>query len=163
MKISVYAYTAADIPAMTAIWNEVVAEGQAFPQEHEETEASAASFFASQDYCGVARNEAEEVLGLYILHPNNIGRVGHICNASYAVRAERRGQRIGEALVLDSLKVAPTLGYDILQFNAVAADNVAANRLYQKLGFRGLGQIPGGFRRPGGEKVAINLYYYAFR
>ena len=25
-----------------------------------------------------------QVLGLYILHPNNIGRCGHIANASYA-------------------------------------------------------------------------------
>lgn len=31
------------------------------------------------------------ILGLYILHPNNVGRCGHICNASYAVSSEIRG------------------------------------------------------------------------
>lgn len=160
MNISVQPYAPTDIPAMTAIWNEVVREGQAFPQEKEETESSAAAFFASQSHCGVARDETGEIVGMYILHPNNVGRAGHICNASYAVKRSRRGQGIGEALVKDSLKTAPTYGYEILQFNAVAADNEAANGLYKKLGFHSLGQIPGGFRRPDGEKVAINLYYY---
>jgi len=39
------------------------------------------AFFASQSYCGVAEDEGK-VVGLYILHPNNVGRCGHICNAS---------------------------------------------------------------------------------
>ncbi len=41
-----------------------------------------------------------EIVGLYILHPNNVGRCGHICNASYAVRRDLRGEHIGEKLVL---------------------------------------------------------------
>ena len=40
-----------------------------------------------------------EIVGLYILHPNNVGRCGHICNASYAVKSQLRGHHIGEALV----------------------------------------------------------------
>ena len=33
MEISVRAYTATDVPDMIKIWNEVVEEGAAFPQE----------------------------------------------------------------------------------------------------------------------------------
>lgn len=160
MQITVQAYTPKHIRAMTAIWNEVVDAGQAFPQEKTETEASAEGFFATQSHCGVACNDDGVVIGLYILHPNNIGRCGHICNASYAVSAKYRGCGVGKALVRDSLKVARNLGFEIMQFNAVAADNAAANKLYLKLGFKKLGQIPGGFKRPSGEKVAINLYYF---
>lgn len=63
-----------------------------------------------------------------------MGRCGHICNASYAVKKGKRGQGIGEALVRDSMKIGKELGFRILQFNAVAADNVSALALYKKLG-----------------------------
>ncbi|MBD5553469.1 MAG: GNAT family N-acetyltransferase [Desulfovibrio sp.] len=150
------AWQTADLPEMLAIWNDVVAAGQAFPQENPEHDGS---FFAAQSYCGVARDESGQVHGLYILHPNNIGRCGHICNASYAVRRDSRGMGIGRRLVEDSLITAKRLGFRIMQFNAVAADNESANRLYRDLGFTQLGAIPQGFRRPDGSYVPINLYY----
>ena len=37
MEICVRGYTEADVSAMCAIWNEVVREGKAFPQEEELT------------------------------------------------------------------------------------------------------------------------------
>jgi len=79
---------------------------------------SGAAFFASQSYTGVAEIDGK-ILGLYILHPNNVGRCGHICNASYAVSSDARGQHIGEQLVLDCLKKGKELGFRVLQFNAV--------------------------------------------
>jgi predicted N-acetyltransferase YhbS len=103
-------YTQQDIPAMTAIWNRVVEDGIAFPQLELLNNATGAEFFGSQTYCGVAEIDGA-VFGLYILHPNNIGRCGHIANASYAVAADRRGQHIGEALVSDSLVQAKRLGF----------------------------------------------------
>lgn len=159
MAVSVDKYSEKDLPEMLNIWNQVVEEGQAFPQEEMETAESAREFFANQSHCGVARNERGEIVGLYILHPNNIGRCGHICNASYAVTPAARGTGTGKRLVEDSLAMARELGFRIMQFNAVASDNLAANALYKKLGFLGLGTIPGGFRRPDGNYQDINLYY----
>ncbi|MBQ5422657.1 MAG: GNAT family N-acetyltransferase, partial [Clostridiales bacterium] len=83
-------YRQEDLPAMTAIWNEVVEEGNAFPQDEPLDEEQGAAFFASQSYTGVA-DEDGTIYGLYILHPNNVGRCGHICNASYAVSSGSRG------------------------------------------------------------------------
>ena len=111
-------YQAKDIPEMITVWNEVVEDGIAFPQEENLTEETGKAFFASQSYTGVAEDDGK-IVGLYILHPNNIGRCGHICNASYAVSSTCRGQHIGEKLVLDCLKVAKDLGFRVLQFNAV--------------------------------------------
>ena len=37
------------------------------------------------------------------LHPNNVGRCGHICNASYTVSSKSRGLHIGEKLVKDCI------------------------------------------------------------
>lgn len=159
-SIKIRKYTAQDIPAMVAIWNEIVEEGNAFPQEECLTEITGAEFFGSQTYCGVAEDPATgNLLGLYILHPNNVGRCGHICNASYAVQAQSRGRHIGEKLVLDCIQQAKATGFRILQFNAVVATNNAARRLYERLGFRQLGTIPKGFRLKSGEYEAICPYF----
>lgn len=135
MNITVRAYTEADLPAMVTIWNEVVEDGVAFPQEELLNLQSGAAFFAAQTYVAVAEDEALGVLGLYILHPNNIGRCGHICNTSYAVERTARDRHIGEKLVADSLAQGKAHGFRVLQFNAVVASNVRARHLYEKLGF----------------------------
>ena len=88
-------YNEKDLAAMVAIWNEVVEDGIAFPQEELLDSETGTEFFASQSYCGVADDDGK-VVGLYILHPNNVGRCGHICDASYAVSSSCRGKHIGE-------------------------------------------------------------------
>lgn len=155
------AYEDRDIPEMTAIWNEIVEEGIAFPQEAPMTETEAGLFFETQSHTGVAYDtDADRVLGLYILHPNNVGRCGHICNASYAVSSGCRGQHIGEKLVTDCMQQGRALGFRILQFNAVVRTNAGARHLYEKLGFVQLGVIPGGFRMKDGRYEDICPYYH---
>ena len=159
MSMQVRSYTPADVPAMVEIWNEVVREGVAFPQEDELDIKTGADFFAAQSSCGLAVNENGRVLGLYILHPNNVGRCGHIANASYAVGSAARGLHIGEQLVLHSLKAAKELGFRVMQFNAVVATNTHARHLYERVGFRPLGAIPAGFRLKDGTYADIYPYY----
>lgn len=154
-------YKNSDLEQMTAVWNEVVEEGIAFPQEECLTKETALSFFSSQSYCGVSENEKNEISGLYILHPNNVGRCSHICNASFAVSSSFRGQHIGEKLVKDCIKQAKSLGFKIMQFNAVVSTNIHARHLYERLGFKALGEIPNGFRMKNGEYANIIVYYLA--
>lgn len=151
-------YSQNDMEAMIRIWNEVVTDGIAFPQEECLDTESGTAFFASQSYVGVAEVDGK-IKGLYILHPNNVGRCGHICNASYAVSSEARGQHIGEKLVLDCLSVGKKLGFRILQFNAVVESNIHARHLYERLGFKQLGTIPNGFRMKDGHYENICPYY----
>ncbi len=160
--MTVREYLPTDLRAMAEIWNEVVEQGEAFPQENTLTLDGAAAFFGTQSFCGVCENNGE-LVGLYILHPNNVGRCGHIANASYAVRSDRRGMHIGEALVSDSIERCRALGFGILQFNAVVADNAPALKLYEKLGFVRLGVIPKGFRKKDGSFADIIPHYYDVR
>ena len=159
MTITVRKYTPADLTAAAEIWNEVVRDGVAFPQTEPLTETTGAEFFAAQSHTGVAVNERGEILGLYILHPNNVGRCGHIANASYAVAGSARGKHIGEKLVLDCLAEAKRAGFSIMQFNAVVATNIHALHLYKRLGFTPLGTIPSGFRRKDGHYEDIVVHY----
>lgn len=161
MNITIRPCRPADLPEMLAIWNEVVEEGIAFPQEELLTQETGASFFAAQTHTAVAQDvETGALRGLYILHPNNVGRCGHLCNASYAVRSRDRGLHIGEQLVKDSLAQGRAHGFRILQFNAVVAANVHARHLYERLGFVPLGTIPRGFRMKDGHYEDICLYYH---
>lgn len=151
-------YESKDLPAMITIWNEVVEDGIAFPQEEPLTLETGAEFFVSQTYCGVAEVDCR-IVGIYILHPNNVGRCDHICNASYAVSSTCRGLHIGEQLVLDCIEQGKAHGFRILQFNAVVESNTHARHLYERLGFIQLGTIPGGFRMKDGRYENICPYY----
>ncbi len=152
-------YNKNDIPAMIEIWNEVVEDGIAFPQEEVLNLETGTAFFESQSYTAVCDDNGQ-VVGQYILHPNNIGRCGHICNASYAVKSNLRGKHIGEMLVKDCLENAKRLGFKVLQFNAVVESNIHARHLYERLGFVQLGTIPGGFRMKDGHYENICPYYH---
>lgn len=161
MNIQIKPYENTDVAEAISIWNEVVEDGIAFPQEEPLTEETGDSFFKKQSFTGIAVDEESgEIVGLYILHPNNVGRCGHICNASYAVKKGLRGQHIGEKLVTDCMKKGKELGYRILQFNAVVSTNEQALRLYKKLGFVQLGIIPGGFLMKDGTYEDIIPHYH---
>lgn len=164
MNILVRPYAEKDVPAMVNIWNDVVEEGIAFPQEEVLTPETGAEFFGGQIHCGVAEDrETGQICGLYILRPNNVGRCGHICNASYAVDSHLRGQHIGEKLVLDCMAQGKEHGFSLLQFNAVVATNTYARHLYERLGFVQLGTIPGGFRMKDGYYEDICPYYHTLQ
>ena len=161
MNIEMRRITSEKVHEAVMIWNKVVEDGVAFPQTEPLDDDTGAEFFAAQDYTAVAFDtDTAEVVGMYILHPNNVGRCGHICNASYAVRSDMRGKHIGELLVTDCLKKAKELGYKILQFNAVVATNTSALELYKKLGFVQLGVIPGGFLMKDGHYEDIIVHYH---
>jgi len=160
MTIEIRAYQTADVSAMIDIWNKVVEDGVAFPQLEALTLDTGSTFFAEQTFTGVAHDtDTGEIVGLYILHPNNVGRCGHICNASYAVKSTCRGRGIGEQLVRHCIARGKACGFGILQFNAVVKSNTAALNLYKKLGFTQLGVIPGGFLLKDGTYEDIIPHY----
>lgn len=161
MEVKIREYSPKDALSAVEIWNEIVRAGNAFPQIDLLDEETGDEFFKSQSYTGIAADENGEIVGLYILHPNNVGRCGHLCNASYAVKSGLRGNHIGEALVRDCIATAKRLGFGILQFNAVVRSNKPALALYKKLGFVQLGVIPKGFLMKDGTYEDIIPHYFA--
>ena len=145
MNIEMKPLSQADLPHATEIWNYIVAEANSFPGDQLLCEAEVAAMFAQQTET-VCAHCGDEVVGLYILHPNNIGRCGHIANASFGVKPSYRGQGIGRLLVEDCLKRSRDNGFKGLQFNAVVATNYPAITLYLKLGFKIIGTIKDGYR-----------------
>lgn len=158
MDIEVRAFKMDDLPDLVEIWNDVVLEGESFPQREPMDDLNARAFFLGQSRTLAACVDGC-VVGLAIVHPNNVGRCGHVANASYAVREGMRGQHIGERLVKASIESARQLGFRILQFNAVVCNNERAIRLYERLGFQKAGMIPGGFQRFDGSFADTFIYY----
>jgi len=159
MEVVIEKYCDSDIKEMIDVWNEVVEEGVAFPQTEPLKIETGKDFFEKQDFTGVAKFNGK-VVGLYILHPNNVGRCGHHSNASYAVSSRLRGMKIGEKLVKHSLEKAKELGYRLLVFNAVVKGNDRAIKLYNKLGFQKVGEIPDGFLLKDGTYKDTIIFYH---
>jgi GNAT superfamily N-acetyltransferase len=88
----------------------------------------------------VARGDSG-VAGAYYLKPNQPGRAAHIANAGYVVDRPYRSQGIGRLLVEDSIRRAPTVGFDAIQFNLVFESN-PARKLYEELGWEQIGRVP---------------------
>ena len=64
MNINIREYMTADAAAASEIWNQVVDDGVAFPQEEVLTPESGDAFFGEQTYTGIAENtESGEVVG----------------------------------------------------------------------------------------------------
>lgn len=161
MEIVIRKFEKEDISETIEIWNEVVFDGVAFPQTEPLGIENGIQFFLEQSFTALACDGKNgEICGLYILHPNNVGRCGHIANSSYAVKRTKKNMGFGEALVRHSLAKAKELGFSIMQFNAVVATNEYALHLYEKIGFTKLGTIPNGFRLKNGEFADIVPLYY---
>ncbi len=145
MEIICKPYTSDDAARTTAVWNDIVLDANAFPQETPFDINEADAFFKSQTATVCAFADGE-LAGFYILHDNNVGRCSHTANASYGVAKKFRGYGVGKILVTDSLVKAKECGYRGLQYNAVVKSNYGAITLYLKLGFNVIGTIPGGYR-----------------
>lgn len=151
----------ADVEKVIEICNQIIDEGNSFPWEFlfDETQGKEMIFSQTETVC--LTNNQGEVLGFYILHPNNVGRCSHTANASYGVRKDCRGKGLGELLVRDSLKRAKQHGFVGMQFNAVVSTNYPARHLYEKIGFKKIGVIPKGFRLKDDTLVDTVIYYYS--
>ena len=158
--IKVTGFTKENSTEAIEVWNSVVEDGRAFPQEIPFAYDEGVAFFEGQTFTGVAYDdETLEVVGVYILHPNFVGRCSHICNTSYAVKKGKRGLGIGKLIVTHSMEKARECGFKILQLNAVIASNTPALNLYKKLGLIPLGPIKDAFRNKDGEYEDIIPHY----
>ena len=73
-----------------------------------------------------------------------------MANAGFIVAPDWRNKGLGWLLGATMLAYAKQLGYRSVIFNLVFSENVVARRLWDKLGFKELGMIPGAVRKNDG-------------
>lgn len=129
------------------IFSKVVASGDTYAFDPETPKADLERlWFADGMNTFVADDENGEVLGTYIIKPNQTGLGNHIANCGYMVKPGFDGRGIGTALCQHSISFARENGFLGMQFNFVVSTNENAVRLWQKLGFEIIGKTPRGFR-----------------
>jgi len=87
-----------------------------------------------------------QILGTYIIKPNQIDLGNHIANCSYMVSPNAQGKGIGKKLCEHSLRIAKENNFEGMQFNIVVSTNIGAVELWRKYGFEIIGTTPKGFK-----------------
>lgn len=127
--------------ALFDIFDEVVASGDGYPHRPPLTAADFDATWVGPSVTTVGARRRGTLVGAYYLRANFVGRAAHIANAGYVVGRRWRRTGVGRAMVEDSIRRAPSLGYDAIQFNLVFASN-PARALYEELGWREIGRVP---------------------
>jgi L-amino acid N-acyltransferase YncA len=145
-----------------AIWNifhEVVTVGDTYALDPGMSrEEALAYWFGAGTHTYIAEND-RRVVGTYILRANQAGPGSHVANAAYMVARDARGLGAGRKMAEHSLSEARRLGFRAMQFNFVVATNTSAIHLWQELGFKIVGTLPGAFRHPKARYVDVYVMF----
>lgn len=137
-----------DRGAIWEIFREVIVAGETYPlDQNSSREDALAYWFQRSAHVFVAESDGK-VIGSYTLHANQASGGAHVANAGFIVAKSARGQGIGRALGEHCLNEARRLGFRAMQFNFVVSSNESAVRLWQGLGMKIVGTLPGAFRHP---------------
>jgi len=130
------------------IWNiikEVIATGDTYVFSPDSSKEKMLDFwFGPGKHTYVALLDGE-VAGTFVMRDNQPDLGCHIANGAYMTAPGAAGRGIGKMMGEFSLAEAKRLGYKAMQFNIVIKSNTRAVRLWQKIGFSIIGEIPEAF------------------
>lgn len=152
-----------DRDAIWQIFRAVIATGDTYVFDPRISRVKALTYwFGPKTRCYVAVSD-QELVGTYILKPNQPGLGSHVANAGFMVALSAQGRGVGRAMAEHCLQEATRLGFRAMQFNFVVATNKTALRLWQDLGFEIVGRLPGAFHHSGRGFVDVYVMYRKLR
>ena len=140
--------TPADWPAIWAILQPIMAEGETLSLPRDGDEAVGRAYFASPEKVNFVAVEGDQVLGASYVRANQLGGGAHIANCGYLTSPAARGKGIARKLCAHSIEYAKEAGFKGIQFNFVVSTNEPAVHLWQSLGFEILTRLPEAFEHP---------------
>jgi L-amino acid N-acyltransferase YncA len=151
-----------DCESIWEIFREVIAAGETYPIDPNiPREAALAYWFKHNALVCVAESD-NRIVGSYTVHQNQAAAGAHVANAAFIVGKEARGQGIGRAMGEHCLNEARRLGFRAMQFNFVVSTNESAVKLWQDLGMKIVGTLPGAFQHPTRGYVDVYVMYQEF-
>ena len=151
--------TDSDRDAIWRIFQEVIAAGDTYPLDQNISREAALAYWFQRDARVFVAEQDRQVLGSYTLHANQAGCGCHVANAGFIVAQNARGQGIGRAMGEHCLAEARRVGFRAMQFNFVVSTNKSAVKLWQDLGMKIIGTLPGAFRHPGHGFVDVYVMF----
>jgi ribosomal protein S18 acetylase RimI-like enzyme len=138
----------ADYEAIWPIIRDVFAQGETYAVDPRISKEAARSYWMGQAVRTYVAVTDAGIVGTYYIKTNQPGGGAHICNCGYVVDPSAQGQGVARQMCEHSQKAARALGYRAMQFNFVLASNAGAIRLWHRLGFEIIGNIPDAFDHP---------------
>ena len=143
-----------DIEPLRSLYRVIVEEGTSYPHDRFPDEDAFMDYWFRGKSTVAAyvpdRANAAGMVGAFYLKPNWPGRARQVANAGFIVAPDWRNKGLGWLLGITMLAYAKQLGYRGVIFNLVFSENVVARRLWEILGFKELGVIPGAVRKNDG-------------
>lgn len=150
--------TDADWPEIWPFFSSIVEAGETYAYPLGLTSEEARALWMEQPPgATVVLVDGDAVLGSAKMGPNRPGPGDHIGTASFMVAPAARGRGVGRALAEHVVSWHREQGFRAIQFNAVVETNTAAVALWQSLGFRIVGTVPGAFRHPREGYVGLHV------
>jgi ribosomal protein S18 acetylase RimI-like enzyme len=131
-----------------AIWNiirQVISGGDSYVFAPDSSREKMLQYWCAEDRHTYVALVDGKVKGTFMIRDNQPDLGSHIANGSYMTDPTARGVGIGKAMGEYSLREAKRLNYHAMQFNIVIKSNEHAVALWQKLGFKIIGEIPDAF------------------
>ena len=140
-------YQESDWIKVWPIIEKVFRAGETYPYSPEVTEKDAhKTWIESPQETYVAVGKDCQIQGTYYIQPNQPKLGSHVCNCGYIVSENYRGKGVASSMCEHSQQVAANLGFRAMQYNLVVSTNEGAIRLWKKLGFQVVGNLPKAFK-----------------
>jgi L-amino acid N-acyltransferase YncA len=149
-----------DINGIWEIFEMVVTAGDTFAFAPDTSKEEMIKLWFAPAMRTYVAEENGQIIGSYFIKPNQPGLGHHIANCGYMVHPEVRGKGTGALMCAHSLVKAKEMGYKGMQYNLVVSTNTKAVELWERLGFKIIGAIPGGFNH---KKLGYVDAYIMFR
>jgi L-amino acid N-acyltransferase YncA len=156
LNIIIRKATKTDYHAIWQIIEPVIQAGDTYVFKPNSTREEMLAYWCGEDKHTYVAVEAGKVQGTFILKDNYPGLGAHVANGSYMTAPNAFGKGIGRAMGEFSIAEALRLNYKAIQFNLVVKTNERAVKLWQKLGFEIIGEIPEAFNHK--ELGLVNAY-----
>jgi L-amino acid N-acyltransferase YncA len=144
-----------DVERLRRLYQIIVNEGTSYPHDRFPDQDAFMDYWFRGKSTVVAYvldcARATDMVGAFYLKLNWPGRASHVANADFIVAPDWRDKGLGRLLGDTMLVYVKQLGYRSVIFNLVFSENVAARHLWDKLGFKALGTIPGAVRKNDGS------------
>ena len=140
--------TVNDFNQIWPIFHDIVKAGDTYAYAPETNQIEAQKIWIEQPQETFVAEKNGKVLGTYYIKTNQAGPGKHVCNCGYMVSSIARGQGLATMMCEHSQVTARDMGYKAMQFNFVASSNITAVKLWQKLGFETVGNLPKAFNHP---------------
>jgi ribosomal protein S18 acetylase RimI-like enzyme len=136
----------ADEDAIWEIFRSVIAPGDTYVFDPGMSREEGMAFWFNHGNRAYVAESGGRIVGSYLFRANQPGLGSHVANAAFMVSPSARGLGVGRRMGEHCLEEARRLGFRAMQFNFVVSTNKPAVHLWQELGFKIVGTLPGAFR-----------------